>query len=129
MHDNNDASGANLLVTNSDDKNVREGTAASLSLWDSVSLIVGIVIGSTIFKLSGTIFSGVPDPWTGLGLWLLCGALSFVGALCYAELATTYPRLGGEYNYLTRAFGPCFGFLFGWSELILIQTGGIGALS
>ena len=102
---------------------------AALSVWDAVSLIVGIVIGSTVFKMSGTIFANVPDPWTGLGIWILCGGLSFAGALCYAELATTYSRLGGEYNYLSRAFGRPVGFLFGWSQLAIIQTGSIGALS
>jgi len=100
-----------------------------MEVWDTVSLIIGIVVGSTIFKMSGTIFSSVPGPWWGLGFWILCGGLSLVGALCYAELATTYPRMGGDYNYLTRAFGPCAGFLFGWSELLMIQTGNIGALS
>ena len=95
-----------------------EAEAASLSLWDAVSLIVGIVIGSTVFKTSGIlVFANMPDPWTGLALWIVCGGLSFVGALCYAELATTYPRLGGDYNYLTRAFVRCAGFLFGWAEL------------
>ncbi len=101
----------------------------SLSVWDAVSLIVGIVIGSTVFKTSGLIFANVPGPWWGLGLWVACGGLSLASALCYAELATAYPRLGGEYNYLTRAFGPWAGFLFGWAELTIIQTGSIGALS
>jgi basic amino acid/polyamine antiporter, APA family len=104
--------------------------AGSLSLWDAVSLIVGIVIGSTVFKTPGIlVFANVSDPWTGLALWIVCGGLSFVGALCYAELATTYPRLGGDYNYLTRAFGRGAGFLFGWAELAIIQTGSIGALA
>lgn len=100
-----------------------------LSLWDAVSLIIGIVIGSSIYKTPGLIFSNVADPWTGLALWILCGGLSLAGALSYAELATTYPRSGGEYNYLTRAFGAWAGFLFGWSQLAIIQTGSIGALS
>ncbi|WP_373650706.1 APC family permease [Schlesneria sp. DSM 10557] len=100
-----------------------------LSLWDAVSLVIGIVIGSTIYKTPGIICSNVPSPAAALSLWVLCGGLSFVGALCYAELATTYSRSGGEYNYLTRAFGPWAGFLFGWSQLAIIQTGSIGALS
>ena len=100
-----------------------------LSLWDAVSLVIGIVIGSTIYKTPGLIFSNVANPWIGLGLWVICGGLSFVGALCYAELATTYPRSGGEYNYLTRAFGRWAGFLFGWAQLAIIQTGSIGAQS
>jgi len=100
-----------------------------LTLWDAVSLVVGIVIGSTIYKTPGTICSNVSGPGTMIGLWVLCGVLSFVGALCYAELATTYSRSGGEYNYLTRAFGSWAGFLFGWSQLAIIQTGSIGALS
>ncbi|MCX7411061.1 MAG: amino acid permease [Planctomycetales bacterium] len=106
-----------------------EPGASTLTTWDAVSLIIGIVIGSTVFKTSGLIFANVPGPWWGLGLWIVCGGLSFASALCYAELATAYPRLGGEYNYLTRAFGPWAGFLFGWAELSMIQTGSIGALS
>ncbi len=100
-----------------------------LTLWDAVSLVIGIVIGSTIYKTPGTICSNVSSPGSAIALWVLCGGLSFVGALCYAELATTYSRSGGEYNYLSRAFGPWAGFLFGWSQLAIIQTGSIGALS
>ncbi|MEI8021794.1 MAG: amino acid permease, partial [Schlesneria sp.] len=100
-----------------------------LTLWDAVSLVIGIVIGSTIYKTPGTICSNVSGPGFVIVLWIMCGGLSFVGALCYAELATTYSRSGGEYNYLTRAFGSWAGFLFGWSQLAIIQTGSIGALS
>lgn len=106
-----------------------ESESSALSVWDAVSLIIGIVIGSTVYKSAGLIAASLPDPWTCLGFWVLGGGLSFVGALCYAELATTYPRLGGEYNFLTHAFGPACGFLFGWSQLAIIQTGSIGALS
>lgn len=100
-----------------------------MSLWDAVSLILGIVVGSSIYRVPGLVFSNVTSPLWGLGFWLLGGALSFLGVLIYAELATTYPRLGGEYNYLTKAFGPWLGFLFAWSQLAVIQTASIGALA
>lgn len=98
-------------------------------MWDAVSIIVGIVIGSTIFKSSGSIAAGVSTPWAMFGVWLAGGALSLVGALCYAELAATYPRSGGDYVWLTRAFGPLAGFLFGWAHLAGILTGSIGVLA
>ncbi len=102
---------------------------AKLSLWDAVSLIVGIVVGSSIYRAPPLIFGNSGSPAIGLLLWLLGGVLSLIGALIYAELATTYPRCGGEYNYLTRAYGPWLGFLFAWSQLAIIQTASIGALS
>src|SRR5262245_35536823 len=74
---------------------------AHLSLWDAVSIIIGIVIGATIFRSPPLIFSNVPSPGFGLAIWGLCGLLSLVGAMCYAELASTYPRMGGDYVYLS----------------------------
>ncbi|MHB8974587.1 MAG: APC family permease [Pirellulaceae bacterium] len=103
--------------------------AATLGLWDAVSLIVGIVVGTSIFKIPGMVFSNVPGPWEALGVWLLGGLLSLNGALCYAELATTYPRSGGDYHYLTLAFGRWMGFLFGWAQLAVILTGSITVMA
>ena len=106
------------------------GTAqGQLSLWDTVSIIVGIVIGSSIFKTPPTIFESVAGPWEGLGVWLFCGVLSLIGAFCYAELATTYPRYGGDYVYLTRGFDRPMGFLFGWSQLAVILSASTGAMA
>jgi amino acid transporter len=102
---------------------------ARLGLWDAVSIIIGIIIGVGIFENPARIFSAVPDAWTGLGIWVLSGALALIGAFCFAELASTYPRSGGEYVYLTRAFGPLAGFLFAWAQLTLIRPGSIGALA
>lgn len=106
-----------------------EGIKPRLGLWDAVSIIVGIVIGSTIYQSPPIIMRNVPDPWTGLGVWALCGLLSLLGALCYAELASTYPRIGGDYYFLSRAFGRWMGFLFGWAQLVAILTGSIGAMA
>lgn len=100
-----------------------------LSVWDTVSIIIGIVIGSSIFAAPGLIFGFLPGPRTSLLFWLLCGLLSLVGALVYAELATTYPRSGGDYVYLTRAFGRPVGFLFGWAQLVSILSGSIGFMA
>jgi amino acid transporter len=103
--------------------------AAQLGLWDTVSVIVGIVIGSTIYKTPPLIFSNLSTPWFCLGAWALGGALSLIGALVYAELATAYPRQGGDYVYLSRAFGSWLGFLFGWAQLSVIRSGSIGMMA
>ena len=100
-----------------------------LGLWDAVSILVGIIIGSTIYETAPKIFNAATDPWIALGLWAGAGLLAFVGALCYAELATTYPRDGGDYNYQTRAYGPLVGYLFGWAQLVVVQTGSIGLMA
>lgn len=100
-----------------------------LGLWDAVSIIVGIVVGTAIFKTPQLVFGNVAGPWQGLGCWALGGVLALIGSLCYAELATTYPRMGGDYVYLTRAFGRGVGFLFGWAQLAVILTGSIGAMA
>lgn len=102
---------------------------AHLSLWDAVSIIVGIVIGATIYKSPQLIMANVGSPTIGLLAWGLGGVLSLIGALCYAELATTYPRSGGDYVYLSRAFGDWCGFLFGWAQLAVIITSSMGMMA
>jgi APA family basic amino acid/polyamine antiporter len=113
----------------SEPQSARGPAHGQLGLWDTVSIIIGIVIGSSIFTTAPTIFEGVAGPWEGLGLWLFCGVLSFVGALCYAELATTYPRYGGDYVYLTRGFDRPIGFLFGWAQLAVVLSASTGAMA
>ncbi len=111
------------------DQTHREPAEPRLGLWDAVSIIVGIIIGVGIFENPAHIFQEVPDPWIGLGIWALGGLLALIGAFCFAELASTYPRSGGEYVYLTRAFGPLVGFLFAWAQLVVIRPGSIGAIA
>lgn len=100
-----------------------------LGLWDAVSIIVGIVVGTAIFRSPAIVFQNVSGPWEAAGVWLLGGVLSLIGAFCYAELATTYPRLGGDYEYLGRAYGSWLGFLFGWAQLTIVLTASIGAMA
>ncbi len=99
------------------------GRRPTLGPLDAVSLVVGIVIGAGIFRAPPDVFRNVPDAATGMALWALGGLLAFVGALCYAELASTYPSNGGEYVYLSRAYGPAAGFAFAWAQLAVIRTG------
>jgi basic amino acid/polyamine antiporter, APA family len=106
-----------------------ERRPAELGLWDAVSVIVGIVVGVSIFKAPPTVFGNLSTPWAGIAVWGLGGLVALAGALCYAELATAYPGSGGDYLYLTRAFGPLVGFLFAWTRLAVILTGNIAALA
>ncbi|MCG8585057.1 MAG: amino acid permease [Pirellulales bacterium] len=104
-------------------------STARLSLFDTVNLVIGIVVGVAIFKIPGTVFRNVETASQGLAAWLIGGVLSMMGALCFAELAATYPQSGGAYVYLRRAFGPAVSFLFGWGQLVAMITGTIGALA
>jgi amino acid transporter len=101
----------------------------TLGLWDAVSIIVGIVVGAGIYQTAPFILKHVGNPTTAMIAWAAAGVLSLVGALCYAELATTYPRTGGDIVYLSRAFGNWTGFLFGWVQLTVILTGSIGMMA
>ena len=96
---------------------------AHFSLWDTICLIVGLIIGAGIFRTPGDVFALSGGPLRALGVWVAGGLLAIVGAFCFAELSTTYPRSGGEYVYLTRAFGSWAGFLFAWGQLLIIRTG------
>ena len=106
-----------------------EALQPHLGVFDGISIIIGIVVGVSIFRTTPMVFSSVPDPWWAMGVWVLGGGLTLCGALCYAELGTRYPQTGGDYVYLTRAYSPLVGFLFGWAQLVAILTGSIGAMA
>jgi amino acid transporter len=100
-----------------------------LNWYDSTSIAVGIIIGAGIYQTAPGVASSVASLGGLLGLWLLGGFFSLCGALCYAELATTFPREGGDYVYLSRAYGPTVGFLFGWMQLLVIRPGDIAVIA
>ncbi|HET6884356.1 MAG TPA: amino acid permease [Pirellulales bacterium] len=100
-----------------------------LTLFDSTSIIVGIIIGSSVYVTAPQIAKSVPDTLSFLGVWLAGGAFALVGSLCYAELATALPADGGDYVYLSRAYGRPVGFLFAWCELWLVRPGAIGSMA
>ncbi|MCU0537156.1 MAG: amino acid permease [Hydrococcus sp. Prado102] len=101
----------------------------TLSFVDVTAIIVGIVIGAGIFETPALVAANVGSPQIALLTWLLGGGISLIGALCYAELATTYPHAGGNYYYLMRAFGKKVAFLFAWTRMSVLQTGSIALLA
>ncbi|MFH1681546.1 MAG: APC family permease, partial [Candidatus Eisenbacteria bacterium] len=101
----------------------------ALSLFDSTCLIVGIIVGVGIYRASPDIAKGAGGPAGLFALWIAGGLLSLCGALCYAELASAYPREGGDYVYLGRAYGPWAGFLFGWMQMTVVRPGDIAVVA
>ncbi len=94
-----------------------------LGLTSATMLVMGSMIGSGIFIVSAEISREVDSPALLIGAWLVTGFLTIVGALTYGELAAMMPRAGGQYVYLREALGPLWGFLYGWTLFLVIQTG------
>ena len=102
---------------------------ASLSIGDGIAMMVGLIIGVGIFKLPFLVALNVDSTAMFLGLWAVGGLITLIGALVYSELAAAYPSTGGEYHFLTRAFGSDIGLLFAWARTTVIQTGAIAAVA
>jgi APA family basic amino acid/polyamine antiporter len=111
------------------DAAARPAPQPALSVFDTVMITVGIVIGAGIFKTPPLVAAATGSPELMLLAWLLGGVLSLVGALCYAELASAYPHAGGDYHFLTRAFGRDASFLFAWARVAVITTGSVALLA
>ena len=101
----------------------------TLGLWSSVALVVGITIGSGIFRSPAGIARQAPNPFVMIGLWVAGGAITLCGALSLAEIAAALPETGGIYAYLREAWGRRAAFLFGWSELVLIRASALGGIA
>ena len=100
-----------------------------LSLLDATMIVVGSMIGSGIFLTSAESARLVGAPGWLLVAWILAGVMTITGALCVAELAAMMPKAGGPYVFLSEAYNPATGFLYGWSNLLIIQTGTIAAVA
>ncbi|HEV8382605.1 MAG TPA: amino acid permease [Gemmatimonadales bacterium] len=100
----------------------------SLGLFDGLAMVVGIMIGSGIFRTPGLVAQQLGRPWLTFVAWLLGGVLALLGALCFAELATRHPQAGGKYVYAREAFGPRIGFVVGWCEGFALYPAAIAAL-
>ena len=100
-----------------------------LGLFDSTMIVVGSMIGSGIFIVSADIAHQVQSPGLLLLVWLASGLITLIGALSFGELAAAMPHAGGQYVYLRESCGPVFGFLYGWSMLLVIETATIAAVA
>src|SRR4051794_25873665 len=100
-----------------------------LGWFDATTLIVGSMIGSGIFIAPSIMAQKVPHPGLLIGLWVFGGFFTIAGALSCAELAAMTPRAGGQYVFLREAYGPLWGFLYGWTFFLVIQTGLNAAVS
>src|SRR5438552_4095983 len=100
-----------------------------LGLWDSTMMVAGSMIGSGIFIVSADIARQVGSAGWLLLVWVVTGLLTVGAALSYGELAAMMPKAGGQYIYLREAYSPLWGFLYGWTLFLVIQTGTIAAVA
>ena len=115
-------------MTNSNRSEQTTAPKRSLSTFDIAALIIGTILGAGIFRVPSMVAGQLNNEYFIIGAWLLGGLISIIGALCYAELATTYPSVGGEYFFLQKAYGRKLAFLYGWCRSIVIVTGSLGIL-
>ncbi len=101
---------------------------ASLGLFSATTLVVGSMVGSGIYIVDCDIARGTDSPALFLAAWLITAVMTLVGALSYGELAAMMPKAGGQYVYLRESLGPLWGFLYGWTFFLVIQTGTIAAV-
>src|SRR6266478_2456656 len=114
-------------AANAQDKST--GFIRGLGLLDSTMIVAGSMIGSGIFIVSGGISKQVGAPGWLLVVWIVTGLLTVMAALSYGELAAMMPKAGGQYVYLREAFSPMWGFLYGWTLFLVIQTGTVAAVA
>src|SRR2546429_3994402 len=107
----------------------KSGFVKGPGLTDATALVMGSMIGSGIFIVSADVSRQVKSPGLLIVCWLLGALLTIVAALSYGELAAAMPHAGGQYVYLREAFGPMYGFLYGWTLFLVIQTGTIAAVA
>lgn len=118
------ASSPTRSTTDADAKLVR-----GIGLWGATLLVIGNVIGSGIFLTTGSMVAELPSTVLVLAAWTAGGLLAMAGGLTYAEMGSMYPRSGGLYVYLAEAYGPVWGFLFGWACLLVILTGSVATVA
>lgn len=92
-------------------------------------VVIGSIVGAGIFMTPSSIAQVLPSPWLIIFVWVFGGIMAMCGALTYAELGAMMPEAGGVYVYLSKAYGGLWGFLYGWAYFLVVNTGGLAAIS
>lgn len=112
-----------------DDLNSIEKLPSTIGFFSAFLLLVGSVIGSGVFLVASDIAQSLASPAQAVGVWVIAGLISLAGALIFAELGALYPFAGGQYVFLQKAYHPIVSFFFGWTLVLVIQTGSIAAVA
>src|SRR5208283_3626099 len=105
------------------------GLLRQVGLFDATMIVMGGIVGAGIFINPYVVAQQLHTPVLILGVWIAGGIVAMLGAFIYAELAALMPQVGGQYAYLREGFHPAIGFLYGWVLLLVIQTGGMAAVT
>jgi len=117
------------MAINDNDLAAAPGLSRRLGLFDATMIVMGGIIGSGIFMNPYVVAQQVHTPFLIIGAWVLGGLIALAGAFIYAELAERRPHTGGQYAYFRDAYHPSVAFVYGWSLLLVIQTGGMAAVA
>jgi APA family basic amino acid/polyamine antiporter len=109
--------------------NNRAGLIRGLGLYGATSVVVGTMIGTSIFLVPSIMLRHTGSPLIVVGVWIVAGVLSMCGALGYAELGAAIPETGGEYAYLRRAYGPLMGFVYGWTQFVVAKSASVATIA
>lgn len=107
----------------------RAGPQSLLSVFDAVTIMVGLVVGIGIFRTPSLVAGSVGNELMFILVWVAGGVITLIGAFCYAELSAAHPHAGGEYHFLSRAYGKPVAMMFGWARCTVIQTGAIAGVA
>ena len=101
----------------------------NIGLWSATTVVIGSVIGSSIFMKPATMAGQLGSPVLLIVVWVVAGLISLFGAMAFAELGSMFPQTGGEYIYLEKTYGDFLGFLYGWSSIAVINTAAIASIA
>src|SRR6266498_3188987 len=101
----------------------------TIGLWSATTIVIGGVIGSSIFMKPATMAGQLGSPYLLLIVWIVAGIISIFGAMAFAELGTMFPETGGQYVYLRKAYSDFIAYLYGWGSIAVINTAAIAAIA